>query len=560
MYSGYDDTICAPATIPGTGAITIIRISGPEALEIADKVVSCRQGASAAGPAGDTANDTADNRTCSSRTIASAPGYTIRFGTIYDEKKKPLDDVLVSIFRAPHSYTGEDSVEISCHASKYIADTIMQMLIAAGARTAEPGEFTRRAFVNGKMDLAQAEAVADLIASQNAAAHRVAVNQLKGGFSRELKKMRDKMLHIVSLMELELDFSDEDVQFADRDELDSLLKSTIRHISTLLESFRLGNVIKNGVPVAIVGATNTGKSTLLNALLGEERAIVSDIHGTTRDTVEETMNIGGVLFRFIDTAGIRDTDETIERIGIERSWKKFHEASVILAMIDVTRTEAEVAASVNSILDQVDLKNQHLIFILNKCDLIEGTAAERSVAQDAAGSEADSGYGTEVGDGLTDNKNVSIKNYIVSLIEEHHIRVYGRFPWDNDDASHSGRPVPGRKARQCDATSGNNAEIISISAKTGDGLDMLKSALAGSRRDLLADSDTTLITNARHYEALSSARDALVRVRKGLSDALPSDLLSQDIREALYHIGTIVGEISTDEVLGNIFRNFCIGK
>ena len=550
MYSQYDDTICAPATIPGTGAITIIRVSGPKALEIADNVVSCRQGASAAGPAGDIAGDTAGNRTCSSGTIASAPGYTIRFGTIYDEKKKPLDDVLVSIFRAPHSYTGEDSVEISCHASKFIADTIMQMLISAGARTAEPGEFTRRAFVNGKMDLAQAEAVADLIASQNAAAHRVAVNQLKGGFSRELKKMRDKMLHIVSLMELELDFSDEDVQFADRDELDSLLKSTIRHISTLLESFRLGNVIKNGVPVAIVGATNTGKSTLLNALLGEERAIVSDIHGTTRDTVEEAMNIGGILFRFIDTAGIRDTDETIERIGIERSWKKFHEASVILAMIDVTRPKAEVAASVNSILDQVDLQNQHLIFILNKCDLIEKTAEAH------AGRE----YGTEFGHHSMDNKNVNINNYIVSLIEEHHIKIYGRFPWDSDGTIHSGRLAAGKNDRPEDAVSGNNAAIISISAKTGQGLDTLKSALTDSCRDLLTDSDTTLITNARHYEALSNARDALVRVRKGLSEALPSDLLSQDIREALYHIGTIVGEISTDEVLGNIFSNFCIGK
>ena len=550
MYSQYDDTICAPATIPGTGAITIIRVSGPKALEIADNVVSCRQGASAAGPAGDIAGDTAGNRTCSSGTIASAPGYTIRFGTIYDEKKKPLDDVLVSIFRAPHSYTGEDSAEISCHASKYIADTIMQMLISAGARTAEPGEFTRRAFVNGKMDLAQAEAVADLIASQNAAAHRVAVNQLKGGFSRELKKMRDKMLHIVSLMELELDFSDEDVQFADRDELDSLLKSTIRHISTLLESFRLGNVIKNGVPVAIVGATNTGKSTLLNALLGEERAIVSDIHGTTRDTVEEAMNIGGILFRFIDTAGIRDTDETIERIGIERSWKKFHEASVILAMIDVSRPKAEVAASVNSILDQVDLQNQHLIFILNKCDLIEKTAEAH------AGRE----YGTEFGHQSMGNKNVNINNYIVSLIEEHHIKIYGRFPWDSDGTIHSGRLAAGKNDRPEDAVSGNNAAIISISAKTGQGLDTLKSALTDSCSDLLTDSDTTLITNARHYEALSNARDALVRVRKGLSEALPSDLLSQDIREALYHIGTIVGEISTDEVLGNIFRNFCIGK
>lgn len=651
MYSGYDDTICAPATIPGTGAITIIRVSGPKALEIADSVVSCRQTGSSAGSAGD--------RTCASGgdaqgsampstsagagntgspaphpqqagqksgTIASAHGYTIRFGTVYDEKKKPLDDVLVSIFRAPHSYTGEDSVEISCHASKYIADSIMQLLIAAGARTAEPGEFTRRAFVNGKMDLAQAEAVADLIASQNAAAHRVAINQLKGGFSLELKKMRDKMLHIVSLMELELDFSDEDVQFADRSELDSLLKSTIRHISTLLESFRLGNVIKNGVPVAIVGATNTGKSTLLNALLGEERAIVSDIHGTTRDTVEETMNIGGVLFRFIDTAGIRDTDETIERIGIERSWKKFHEASVILAMIDVSRPETEITASVNSILDQADLKHQHLIFILNKCDLIAGTAAEwngdagrnvateRSVdaatsgdadgssaterngvadrsiasnrnidasslvadtgeivithfqrkASDIASAETDSWYGgTNVVPDLTNNKNVNIKNYIVSLIEEHHIKVYGKFPWDNNEDSHSGRTAFGSNARHQRSgyePSDGNAEIISISAKTGQGLDTLKSALADSRRDLLADSDTTLITNARHYEALSNARDALVRVRKGLDDALPTDLLAQDIREALYHIGSIVGEISTDEVLGNIFRNFCIGK
>ena len=651
MYSGYDDTICAPATIPGTGAITIIRVSGPKALEIADSVVSCRQTGSSAGSAGD--------RTCASGgdaqgsampstsagagntgspaphpqqagqksgTIASAHGYTIRFGTVYDEKKKPLDDVLVSIFRAPHSYTGEDSVEISCHASKYIADSIMQLLIAAGARTAEPGEFTRRAFVNGKMDLAQAEAVADLIASQNAAAHRVAINQLKGGFSLELKKMRDKMLHIVSLMELELDFSDEDVQFADRSELDSLLKSTIRHISTLLESFRLGNVIKNGVPVAIVGATNTGKSTLLNALLGEERAIVSDIHGTTRDTVEETMNIGGVLFRFIDTAGIRDTDETIERIGIERSWKKFHEASVILAMIDVTRPETEITASVNSILDQADLKHQHLIFILNKCDLIAGTAAEwngdagrnvateRSVdaatsgdadgssaterngvadrsiatnrnidasslvadtgeivithfqrkASDIASAETDSwNRGTNVVPDLMDNKNVNIKNYIVSLIEEHHIKVYGKFPWDNNEDSHSGRTAFGSNARHQRSgyePSDGNAEIISISAKTGQGLDTLKSALADSRRDLLADSDTTLITNARHYEALSNARDALVRVRKGLDDALPTDLLAQDIREALYHIGSIVGEISTDEVLGNIFRNFCIGK
>ena len=501
MYTTNDDTICAPATVPGTGAISIIRVSGPKAIEIAAEVVSCKD-------------------------LADAPGYTIRFGTVFQANGKPLDDVLVSIFRAPHSYTGEDSVEISCHASKFIAEGIMQLLIKAGARTAEPGEFTQRAFINGKMDLTQAEAVADLIASQNAAAHRVAMNQLKGGFSKELKKMREQMLHIVSLMELELDFSDEEVQFADRRELDDLLKATIKHISTLMESFRLGNVIKNGVPVAIVGATNTGKSTLLNALLGEERAIVSDVHGTTRDTVEETMNIDGILFRFIDTAGIRQTDETVEKIGIERTYKKLHEAAIVLAMLDITRSEAELAESIKEILDKVDLKQQKLIFLLNKCDLTE------------AGN-----YGKD--DNSARNNSVNIKNYIVSLIEEHNIKLYGKFQWYEANAKGNLKDAIG---------------IMPISAKTGEGLDALRTTLSATQKDLLADSDTTLITNARHYEALSNARDALVRVRAGLSDALPTDLLTQDIREALYHIGSIVGEISTDEVLGNIFRNFCIGK
>lgn len=501
MYTTNDDTICAPATVPGTGAISIIRVSGPKAIEIAAEVVSCKD-------------------------LADAPGYTIRFGTVFQANGKPLDDVLVSIFRAPHSYTGEDSVEISCHASKFIAEGIMQLLIKAGARTAEPGEFTQRAFINGKMDLTQAEAVADLIASQNAAAHRVAMNQLKGGFSKELKKMREQMLHIVSLMELELDFSDEEVQFADRRELDDLLKATIKHISTLMESFRLGNVIKNGVPVAIVGATNTGKSTLLNALLGEERAIVSDVHGTTRDTVEETMNIDGILFRFIDTAGIRQTDETVEKIGIERTYKKLHEAAIVLAMLDITRSEAELAESIRELLDKVDLKQQKLIFLLNKCDLAE------------AGHDGKD-------DNSARNNFVNIKNYIVSLIEEHNIKLYGKFQWYEANAKGNLKDAIG---------------IMPISAKTGEGLDALRTTLSATQKDLLADSDTTLITNARHYEALSNARDALVRVRTGLSDALPTDLLTQDIREALYHIGSIVGEISTDEVLGNIFRNFCIGK
>ncbi|MBO5709381.1 MAG: tRNA uridine-5-carboxymethylaminomethyl(34) synthesis GTPase MnmE, partial [Bacteroidales bacterium] len=297
MYIRNEDTICAPATVPGTGAISVIRVSGPEALTVADKVIRCRKG-----------------------NISSAKGYTLKFGLIYNNiyncisadcdtlpKEEIIDEVLVSIFKAPHSYTGENSVEISCHASSYIVSAIMDLLYQAGARAAEPGEFTQRAFLNGKMDLAQAEAVADVIASQNAAAHQVAFKQMKGGFSSELRDMRSELLELVSLMELELDFSEEEVEFADRSRLDSLLENLIAHVSRLIDSFRLGNAIKNGVPVAIAGATNTGKSTLLNALLGEERAIVSDVHGTTRDTIEETLNIDGVLFRFIDTAGLRET-------------------------------------------------------------------------------------------------------------------------------------------------------------------------------------------------------------------------------------------------------------
>ena len=563
MYTGNDDTICAPATVPGTGAITVIRLSGENALEIADKVIECKAASGISDK--DSGTDSGVGSCADSGHIASSKGYTIRFGTVKDESGKLLDEVLVSIFRAPHSYTGENSVEISCHASKYIADRLMQLLVKAGARTAEPGEFTRRAFLNGKMDLAQAEAVADLIASQNAAAHRVAINQLKGGFSRELSKMRAQMLHIVSLMELELDFSEEDVTFADRHELDTLLKSTIRHISTLMESFRLGNVIKNGVPVVIIGATNAGKSTLLNALLGEDRAIVSDVHGTTRDTIEETMTIDGILFRFIDTAGIRETSETIEKIGIERTFKKIREATVVLAMLDITRPEEDLTRSVNDILMNVDTRHQKLIFLLNKCDLAGGTSFGQSFA--GATQEATAGAGAEDVDSHAAketyvdkeisgnsrqmdefnaaNNYVTIKNHIVSLIEDHNIKLFGKY--------HPVEPVS--KAASIPPIS-----IIPISAKSGEGLDALKSALASTQSGLISNSDTVLITNTRHYEALSNARDSLVRVRSGLSDALPTDLLTQDLREALYHIGSIVGEISTDEVLGNIFRNFCIGK
>ncbi len=470
-----EDTIFAPATIPGTGAISIIRVSGPQALEFSDRLISCRKGS-----------------------IAESKGYTLKFGTIeYDGSL--LDEVIVSIFRAPHSYTGEDSVEISCHASSYIVSCIMELLHRLGARAAGPGEFTQRAFLNGKMDLAQAEAVADVISSQGKAAHNVAFKQMKGGFSAELRTMREELLEIVSLMELELDFSEEDVEFADRSRLDSLLQQITDHVSRLIDSFRLGNAIKNGVPVAIAGATNTGKSTLLNALLGEERAIVSDIHGTTRDTIEEVFNIDGILFRFIDTAGLRDTTEVVEKIGIERTFRKISEASIVLAMIDLTRDFETTSETVKEIVEKVDFSTQKLVILLNKTDICEV------------------------------NKNVSTLNFIVSLLENKGI-------------------------------SKESIAVIPISAKTGEGVNDLRKHLAETQTDLLGDNGTTLVTNQRHAQALTDARTSLLRVREGLALGLPTDLASQDIRETIYHIGSIVGEISTDEVLGNIFANFCIGK
>ncbi len=549
MYIRNEDTICAPATVPGTGAISVIRVSGSEALMVADKVVRCRRGC-----------------------IAEAEGYTVKFGTVVDWREgtgggeceggmdfeavalcgsggdgvgacgdglcegesieylreaRVIDEVLVSVFRAPHSYTGEDSVEISCHASSYIVSSIMDLLYAAGCRAAGPGEFTERAFLNGKMDLAQAEAVADVIASQNAAAHRVAFSQMKGGFSNELRSMRAELLEIVSLMELELDFSEEEVEFADRLKLDTLLEAVLGHVSRLIDSFRLGNAIKNGVPVAIAGATNTGKSTLLNALLGEDRAIVSDVHGTTRDTIEEVLNIDGVLFRFIDTAGIRETSEVVERIGIERTYKKISEAAVVLGMVDLTRDFEESCEMVKEILGKVDLACQKLVFLLNKVDLLGGSD----------------------GIGIV-NKNVLLSNYIVSLIDSSTVKS---FMCDSDEfrdlAEHSS------------CISGKAVAILPISAKSGTGISALRTLLTSTQRDILGDSGSAvLVTNQRHVQALTEARESLLRVRKGLAAGLPTDLAAQDIREAIYHFGSIVGEISTDEVLGNIFRNFCIGK
>ena len=514
MYTDHsEDTIFAPATIPGTGAISVIRISGPEAIPAAAALVHPVASADISDESRRGKGDFKCEASCAcpNQQIIESKGYRMHFGQISGKDGRLLDEVIASVFRAPHSYTGEDSVEISCHASSYIVSEISALLVDLGLRPAEPGEFTQRAFLNGKMDLAQAEAVADVIAAQSAASHRIAVNQLKGGFSSELKTMRASLLEIVSLMELELDFSDEDVEFADRGRLNSLVDGVLAHIRRLMDSFRAGNAIKNGVPVALVGATNVGKSTLLNALLGEERAIVSDIHGTTRDTVEETMNLGGVLFRFIDTAGLRETAETVEKIGIERSYKKLHEAQIVLGVVDASRVLEENCREIREILSHTDPDRQDIIIVLNKCDALVGTDCE-SVGYAASG--IDSGIGTELR-----NKNVIYINKYVSFI-------------DND-----------------------KIKVVAISAREKAGIDGLKSLLSDTQKDLTENTDAVLVTNIRHLEALSSASTALGRVKSGLSFGTATDLVSQDLREALYHLGSILGE-----VLGNIFKNFCIGK
>lgn len=465
-----EDTICAPATVPGTGAIAIIRMSGKDSFRIADKVVSCK-----------------------GSTISETEGYKLRYGVALEADGSDLDTVLVSVFRSPHSYTGEDSVEISCHSSKFIVERLLQRLVDSGARMAGPGEFTQRAFVNGKMDLAQAEAVADVISSQNAAAHRVAYSQLKGGFSKELKTLRDELMKMTSLLELELDFSEEDVEFASRRELSALLDGALRHIHSLTDSFRYGNALRNGVPVAIVGAVNAGKSTLLNALVGDDRAIVSDIAGTTRDTVEETMTIDGTLFRFIDTAGLRTTQDEVEKIGISRSYKKMSEAEIVLALLDVTVPDEENEHSISDIVNNLDVKSQKLIVLLNKVDV------------------------------LGSNINVSLLNNTVSSPDEKVTKLY-------------------------------------ISAKTGFGLDTLRTLLSDSQKTATLDSGQTIVTNLRHYQSLMSAAASLEKVRSSLATSQTPDLLSEDLRQALHHLSSILGEVTPDEVLGNIFERFCIGK
>ena len=458
------DTICAVATAPG-GAIGIIRVSGEQAIAITDRIFM---------PIG-----------ANGKTLAQRKPYTLAFGNIVTAQGDIIDQVLVSIFHAPHSYTGEQSVEISCHASTYILQQVMQLLVANGCRPAEPGEYTQRAFLNGKMDLSQAEAVADLIASHSAASHRMAMNQMRGAFSTELSDLRDKLLHLTSLIELELDFSDhEELEFADRTQLVDVAQKIQHTVQRLIQSFRIGNAIKNGIPTVIIGETNAGKSTLLNLLVGEERAIVSNIHGTTRDVIEDTVNIDGKIFRFIDTAGIRDTTDTIESIGIERSLAKIKQAEIILLMLDATCANEQYQALSNKVLPLC--QDKHLLVIVNKCDKATPTTIT---------------------------------------------------------------PLP------------ENATQINISAKTKQGIEQLKTQLSLLLPDADIMAGNAIVSNIRHLKALQSANDDINRVLEGLQTDLPTDLVSQDLRSCLYHLAQITGgEIQTDEVLGNIFKHFCVGK
>jgi tRNA modification GTPase len=459
-------TICAISTPPGIGGIAVIRLSGKEAVVIADKIFESKSGR---------------------KKLSDQPRNTLIFGII-KVGGELIDEVVVGIFKSPNSFTGEDIVEISCHGSIYIQQRILQFLISEGARLARPGEFTQRAFLNGKMDLSQAEAVADLIASGNAAAHKLAISQMRGGFSNEINRLRDELLRFASLIELELDFSEEDVEFADRALLIELSIRISSLLKKLTDSFRLGNVIKNGIPVAIIGETNVGKSTLLNALLNEDKAIVSDLHGTTRDVIEDTVNIDGTLFRFSDTAGIRETTDIIEAMGIERSYHQLEKAEIVLLVTDISQPIEPVLKRISDIREKIT--NQHLIIIANKVDI---------ATQD-------------------------IQNQL------------SNFPL-----------MP-------------NEKLIFIAAKSRINLEKLSQLMTHAVDFKSIGPDEIIVSNIRHYEALRSAFLAIEKVIEGLKGGISGDFLAQDIRECLHYLGEITGEISTDEILGHIFKNFCIGK
>jgi tRNA modification GTPase len=477
------DTICAIATAQG-GAIGLVRVSGPEAFDITDRIFS---------PLGHNAVP-----------LAQKKAYTIAFGHIKDNDDV-VDEVLVSVFRAPHSYTGENSVEISCHGSSFILQKVMQLLIANGCRAAGPGEYTQRAFLNGKMDLSQAEAVADLIASSTAAQHNIAMKQMRGGISQELALLREKLLRLTSLLELELDFSDhEELEFANRADLCKLAQQTANTISQLVGSFSTGQAIKEGVPVAIIGATNAGKSSLLNQLVGEERAIVSDIHGTTRDVIEDTTTIEGFIFRFIDTAGLRKTIDKIEKLGIERSYKEMQKAEIVLYVIDATLPLLQCQKQIDMVSEQCVGKK--VVIVFNKMDIASSAMLRiKEVLSDSS-----------------DSKTRSVSTDGVLDL--------------------------------------NGIPFVMVSSKTGKGFDELRKILLQGVQ-LQGLTSSVVVSNMRHYEALSTALSAIKRVCDGLSSGLPSDLVSLDLRDCLFHLSEITGgEITTQEVIENIFKHFCIGK
>ncbi|MGB0480283.1 MAG: tRNA uridine-5-carboxymethylaminomethyl(34) synthesis GTPase MnmE [Flavobacteriaceae bacterium] len=458
------DTIIALATASGAGAIAVLRVSGPKAISVSNTLF----------------------KSIHDKNLLNQPTHTIHLGHIVDVDRV-LDEVLVSIYKNPQSYTGEDVVEISCHGSSYIQQEILQLFIRNGCRSANPGEFTLRAFLNGKMDLSQAEAVADLIASDSAAAHQIAMQQMRGGFSSEIKKLREELLNFASLIELELDFSEEDVEFADRRQFEDLLQRIVKVLKYLIDSFSTGNVIKNGVPISIIGAPNVGKSTLLNALLNEDKAIVSNIAGTTRDAIEDELIIEGVKFRFIDTAGIRHTDDTVESIGIKKTFAKMAESQVIIQLIDASLiSKANTADILASLVEtKAQYPEKETLVVLNKMDLAD-------------------------------------KALLSKVFSE--------------------------------------LEPLHMSAKTGTGVELLKTKLLDMVHMGKLQNNDTIITNARHYDALRLALENIQKVQVGMQTGLSGDLLAIDIREALYHFGRITGEISTDNLLGNIFANFCIGK
>lgn len=462
MYQ--NDTIIALATPSGAGAIAVIRLSGSKAIAMVD----------------------ASFKSISTKKLVSQKTHTIHLGHIVEDSRV-LDEVLVSVFKNPKSYTGEDVVEISCHGSSYIQQEIIQLFVRNGARIANPGEFTLRAFLNAKLDLSQAEAVADLIASDNKASHQIAMQQMRGGFSNEIKVLRDELLNFASLIELELDFSEEDVEFANRKQFEELLERIIMVLKHLIDSFSTGNVIKNGIPISIIGAPNVGKSTLLNALLNEDKAIVSDIAGTTRDAIEDEISIEGIKFRFIDTAGIRTTEDTIESIGIKKTFEKITQSQVVLYLLDATKVTTETIQIFNSEIRKIQEQypDKQLIVVANKMD------------------EADQEY-----------------------IETSFVYPHTLF----------------------------------TSAKSGLGIDTLKAKLLEFVNTGALRNNDTIITNSRHYDSLLKALAEVQKVQQGMDANLPGDLLAIDIRQALYHFGEITGEITSDDLLGNIFANFCIGK